>query len=333
MKRKYTVLGSGLLLLAFVAWFLAVSGPAGILIDLPMFFGKTTNAYLLYAISGVTELLLILPLIVYMAITRTSLTALMGNHTNVKQNLLAVLLGILLVPALSGMDALFSELSKLIGMKSPEMDILNPKTVGELLLGVVAIGATAGVVEEPIFRGVLMRGLGSATSRRTAVVLTALVFSMAHLDVVGATERFVIGLLLGYMAWRAGALLPGILTHAAFNSTAIGMSLLLGSAFPGWNGFRILAGASDDINGMLTWILISIPFALAAWGVYRLFALVTPASSAWEAKPYAASDVKALHSLPWIAASAAILLLTAGMTLLMLLPMDDLMNKMQQYIK
>lgn len=333
MKRKYTVLGSGLLLLAFVVWFLTISVPAGVAMDIPLLTGGQLNTYTVYAVTGAAELLLIVPLLVYMAVTRTNIAALMGNRTNWKQNLLALLIGILLVPALSGMDALFSELFRLIGIRMPDTGLLNPANAGQLLAGVAAIGVTAGVVEEPIFRGVLLRGVGSAAGRRAAVVLTALVFSMVHLDVVGAAERFVIGLLLGYMAWRAGAILPGILLHAAFNSTAVGINLFMNAAFPGWNGFAVVPGASADVNGMLTWVLISLPFALAVWGVYRLFARVTPESSAWAARPYARAEVKPLHALPWVASGAAILVLTALMTLFMALPLDQIMDNMKQYMQ
>lgn len=334
MKRKYSVLSAGLLLLVFLIWFGAVSGPAGLLMDLPIFAGGKISKYLMYLIMGVAEMLLVVPLLVYMAITRTNIKALMGNRTNLTQNLLAVALGILLVPAFSGLDGLITWLFRLIGATPTDTSFIEPNNVWQMLAGMVAIGATAGIVEEPIFRGVVQRGLGSALNRRAAIVVTALFFSFVHLDIVGALVRFIIGLILGYMAWRAGALLPGILLHAAFNSTSVGLGLLMKSVLPGWDGFTLIQNASADVNSVLSWLLISIPFALAAWGVYRLFDRASPPSAAWEDKPYvAAGEVRFAHTTPWIVAGAAILVLTGLTALMMWLPNIMNMPDMSQFFK
>jgi membrane protease YdiL (CAAX protease family) len=317
MKRKFTILGSGVLMITFLVWFLMVSGPAGVALDLPILMGNKVSVYFVYLITGLAELLLIAPLAVYMIITKTNIRALMGNRTSLKQNLLALALGVLLVPGLYGMDALFAELFKLLGAKPLDTGMIEPNTVGQLLAGMLAIGATAGVVEEPIFRGVVLRGLGSAASKKTAIILTALAFSLVHMDIVGATERFVIGLLLGYMAWRAGAILPGVLTHAAFNSTALGMSLLLTKTLPDWNGFQLVPAFSQDINGMLTTVLLSLPFAAGAYFVYRLFTQATPATAAWSPQPYAVKEVKGTHYLAWIGSGVFILIVTVLLSLMM----------------
>jgi membrane protease YdiL (CAAX protease family) len=322
MKRKYTVLGSGLFLLILIGWFLVV----GVLVALAELFiampsllqsapgraGINLSTYGMYAILGFAELLLAVPLIVYMAIRKISVRTLLGNRTNVRQNLSAALFGIMLVPALMGLDALVSALFTAIGVHPLDSSGINPQNIGEMFAGFLAIGVTAGAVEEPIFRGLAMRGLGSATGKRAAIWITALAFTLFHLDPVGLLERFLIGAVLGYMAWRAGALLPGMCAHAAFNSTAVAFGLLQNTVLKNWNGFMLIPSLSQDANGVLTLLVISIPFAAAAWGAYRLFAHATPQSAAWGDKPYAKTETRSAHFIPWIAACVLLAVVTAG---------------------
>jgi membrane protease YdiL (CAAX protease family) len=313
MKKKYTAFGTGIFLLVLTVWFLAVSGVAGLFLGAGMLAGRTASVYGMYAVLGAAELLLAAPLAVYMAIFKISPRALLGNRTNLRQNLSALLFGVLLVPGLMGLEAVVAALFGSIGVVSTDTSFLNPGTPGEMLAGFLAIGITAGLVEEPVFRGVALRGLGSAWGRRAAVLASALAFSLFHLDAVGSIERFLIGVVLGYMTWRAGALLPGMLAHAAFNSTALALGFLSELYLKDWNGFNLLPSLSADVNGILTVLLISLPFAAAAWGAYRLFARATPAASAWGAKPYAADGSKAAGALAWSFMTVVLLALTVAL--------------------
>ncbi len=95
------------------------------------------------------------------------------------------------------------------------------------LLVVVAWGITPAVVEELFFRGFLLRALLARLRPTHAILISAVVFGAFH--VVGANlltpERFLpstfMGLALGFLAWRSKSTLPGILLHAANNSSLI----------------------------------------------------------------------------------------------------------------
>ena len=54
-----------------------------------------------------------------------------------------------------------------------------------------------------------------------AIVFSSLVFGVVHGNWVQAPFAFVIGLALGWMYYRTGSLLPGILMHFVNNSTAV----------------------------------------------------------------------------------------------------------------
>ena len=53
-----------------------------------------------------------------------------------------------------------------------------------------------------------------------AIALSALFFSFIHLNPAQMPHAFVIGLLLGWMYWRTGSILPGVAFHWANNSVA-----------------------------------------------------------------------------------------------------------------
>ncbi len=89
----------------------------------------------------------------------------------------------------------------------------------------LAIGFGAGVFEELVFRGVLMRLLWEAFGLRVGLVVSAVVFGLAHLanpghDWVGPVYIvFEAGLLLGGLYALTGRLWASIGAHAGWNFT------------------------------------------------------------------------------------------------------------------
>lgn len=85
----------------------------------------------------------------------------------------------------------------------------------------------APLVEESIFRGFLWRGWEAALGGKWTLLLTALAFAAFHIgrawdmNAVSAgivlTLDFLLGLAFGWLRWRSGSLLPGIVAHLAYN--------------------------------------------------------------------------------------------------------------------
>lgn len=100
----------------------------------------------------------------------------------------------------------------------------------ELAIVLVAVCVAAPVGEEFLFRGFLQRGLTVHRSAPRAIVVTAFIFSAFHLDPVGLTARFELGVLFGILAWKAGSLWPAIAAHAANNLISSVLFLAAGDA-------------------------------------------------------------------------------------------------------
>jgi membrane protease YdiL (CAAX protease family) len=84
---------------------------------------------------------------------------------------------------------------------------------GALLTLVIA----APLTEEPIFRGLILRGFLARYPTRKAVLVSALLFGAVHLNpwqFVGGTA---FGVLAGWWLVRTGSLVPGLFGHALNN--------------------------------------------------------------------------------------------------------------------
>jgi ABC-2 type transport system permease protein/sodium transport system permease protein len=96
-----------------------------------------------------------------------------------------------------------------------------------LWLVVICLGVVPGVCEECFFRGYLFNGLKQHLNATWTIVVSAVAFGLFHVVLAGgaAPERLLpstlMGLLLGWMAYRSGSIVPSILLHAIHNSTLL----------------------------------------------------------------------------------------------------------------
>lgn len=92
-----------------------------------------------------------------------------------------------------------------------------PLTVIGTLIGAVFI---APFCEEIFFRGFTFAGFLRGMPVWAAVLLSALLFGIAHGDIGSFALLFVIGLVLAIVRWRTGSIWPGMALHMANNAIA-----------------------------------------------------------------------------------------------------------------
>jgi uncharacterized protein len=88
-----------------------------------------------------------------------------------------------------------------------------------LLFIFLAIGAP--LIEELFFRGLLFRSLRRRYGPVVAIVGSAVVFGLAHFELLQLPALILFGLVLGVLAEKTGRLGPGIVAHAAFNAATV----------------------------------------------------------------------------------------------------------------
>ena len=89
--------------------------------------------------------------------------------------------------------------------------------------GYVAVGILAPLAEEVVFRGAILRtllGIMSKKNHWVAILISAAIFGVVHANLAQFVNALLMGLLLGWMYYRTGSLVPGILLHWVNNTMA-----------------------------------------------------------------------------------------------------------------
>jgi sodium transport system permease protein len=83
---------------------------------------------------------------------------------------------------------------------------------------------TPAICEEAFFRGPILRGLASRLSGNVAIVLTGLLFGLFHVDVWRLLPTSLLGMMLGWIAWNTGSIIPSIAAHGINNAVLLTLS-------------------------------------------------------------------------------------------------------------
>ena len=125
---------------------------------------------------------------------------------------------LLLVPAILLLDtALISFLESLFPLSLWEEQAFANMVSGNLA-AVISTCVLAPLLEEMLFRGVLLRGFLAQHTRWAAISFSALFFGVAHFNIYQFALAFLLGLLLGWLFERTRSLIPCIALHAAVNT-------------------------------------------------------------------------------------------------------------------
>ena len=110
----------------------------------------------------------------------------------------------------------------------PELPNFAEQEFGTIMAtpwGYLVIGLLAPLSEEIVMRGAILKELLKSEKLGVwaAITISALMFALIHMNPVQMPHAFLIGLLLGWMYWRTGSILPGVAYHWANNSIAFVM--------------------------------------------------------------------------------------------------------------
>lgn len=100
-------------------------------------------------------------------------------------------------------------------------DVLRSASGWELFLLGAVLALGAGTAEEVFFRGFVQQRLSRRFGPSPAVLLAAVCFGVMHWDWVQGPAAALLGVYLGWMAERAGSIVPAMIAHAVNNSLAV----------------------------------------------------------------------------------------------------------------
>lgn len=179
------------------------------------------------------------------------------------QVLLAAIL--LTVPALvGGIMIIVQMLESAFPLSSAQEEMfmeMGSGTFGAIVLACLM----APVLEEMLFRGVILRSFLGQYPRWYAITGSALIFGVAHMNLYQFAVGLGLGMFLGWLYERTRSLLPCIALHVAYNS-ACTLMMHRGAAVP---------GAGDSTLELMSMAAIIVMFG--AWGMHLLRAMLEPA--------------------------------------------------------
>ena len=97
------------------------------------------------------------------------------------------------------------------------------------LASVVTACILAPVLEEMLFRGIILRSFLRQYRRSHAIVGSAALFGLAHLNIYQFAVGLALGIVSGWLYERARSLWPCILLHAAYNGVVVWAYVSIGA--------------------------------------------------------------------------------------------------------
>jgi uncharacterized protein len=143
---------------------------------------------------------------------------------------------------------------------SEDEGALFAEMMDESFIAVLSGCVLAPVLEEMLFRGIILRSFLRQYSRTKAILLSSLLFAVAHLNIYQVATAFAIGIVAGWLYERCRSLWPCIVLHAAYNA-------FVTLAYNGLLGEEESAAA------------IGVVFALAIAGGFMLLQLLARATA------------------------------------------------------
>ena len=92
-----------------------------------------------------------------------------------------------------------------------------PQTISILAAGVFF----AAFSEEMLFRGLVQRSLEMIREPAAAIVSASVLFALVHFNPWSSIQILLLGIVLGYVAWKSGSILPSMLLHGLNNLLSI----------------------------------------------------------------------------------------------------------------
>ncbi|MFO0758497.1 MAG: ABC transporter permease subunit/CPBP intramembrane protease [Byssovorax sp.] len=183
-------------------------------------------AQLLQGIGTATQIVLtqvgffLVPTVASLALSGFSLPASLALRAPSARSMLSALL-------LGGSG--WAVIAGLVSRLLPPPDAFVEKLEAELLLGgkpffvlLLVTALTPAICEELLFRGMLVSGL-RRLGTPAAVVISALLFGIAHASIYRLLPTFFLGSVLALARLRSRSILPGMLIHFANNGIAVGL--------------------------------------------------------------------------------------------------------------
>lgn len=224
----YTAIGMILMVVATVIIMLPLIGTPLIIID--FYSGYIYIDPLAMLLMTLAEIVFVIPPIYYIrknGLPKSSIG--IKNMLSPVDAILGLVVGALMIGANIAMSWFMTQASEPAPIAE---DLLVARNWPEMIAWTIAMVVFVGFTEELIFRGFMQRrmemyfrGRGTSNYKIVALLISSFIFGAIHLDLIGLPTRFVLGVLLGFLAQqRSYSLLGPSLAHGVNNSVVVFLS-------------------------------------------------------------------------------------------------------------
>lgn len=105
----------------------------------------------------------------------------------------------------------------------------------------------APVLEELIFRGIILDGLLRRHSPKTSILISSLLFAIVHLNPWQFVTGFMMGVFIGWVYYRTKSLLAAIIIHASANFSVYFLRFFIDSSMINKTYIESVGGATNFI--------------------------------------------------------------------------------------
>lgn len=227
-------------------------------------------------------LMFLLPLFLYSILTHEKPRKTMQNFglRKIKFSaiIIAVVIGVIVYVLNIGVSSFFSFLLSLFGYEKASSSTVTSYSVGMLIVNLIFTGVLPAFCEEFTHRGMLVDGY-SKLGYKKAILFSALLFGLTHLNVEQFFYATIIGILLAFITMITGNIIPAMIIHFMNNAinVFIGFAVVNFKTFA--NFYNSIFNAISQNNFIVVisalFFIISILLIILAWLVYMLFKKTT----------------------------------------------------------
>jgi uncharacterized protein len=164
------------------------------------------------------------------------------------------------------------------------------KAIDEMMqypvLAFITIAIIAPLLEEILFRGIILDGYLKNYSPAKSILISALLFAFIHGNIAQGIGAFVMGIVVGVLYWRTRSLLLCIGLHFVNNFTATLLLVLDPESLYSTQTFRELI--EDDTTYWLVYAGSCLLMMFGGWYLWRNY--INPAKDLLFVKPYNAPE-------------------------------------------
>ena len=100
-------------------------------------------------------------------------------------------------------------------------NLVAPIQSGSFFFSILGIGILAPIIEEILFRGIIMYQLKKLFPIQIVIILQGILFGVYHFNIIQGFYAAFLGIYFGFLAYKSNSIWPAIIAHMMMNITSL----------------------------------------------------------------------------------------------------------------